>query len=119
MGAGAYRHADPALPWMGASPAGPRPVTTDDAATVQACENVAALGLMRGYARSYFGPAGGIVLGVAGLAVGAVTGRARVALLGVGMAALAGLGTIETRRRAREWESMIDARIAAVTGARP
>ena len=96
---------------------GPRRLTTDDARAVMASSDAVALGLMRAYARSYAAVLGGVVIGAAASAAFALTGRR-------GWAALAALDTgagvlvvVEARRRARQWEAVIDARLTMLAGA--
>lgn len=112
-----YLKRDAGLPDMGSSGLGPRTVTAADVDAVLACDDLAALAQMRGYARSYFATAGGIVLGAAATAVGSLTGRRSVVFTGVLAASVAALVTMEARRRARQWESVIDAAIARVIAA--
>lgn len=107
-----YLERNVALPDMGSSGLGPRTMTATDARAIMACTDLAALARMRGYARSYFATAGGIVLGAAGTVVGCLVRRRAVALVSVLAASAATLVTIEARRRARQWESVIDAAIA-------
>ena len=47
-----YLKRDPALPDMGSSGLGPRTMTAADVNAVLACDDLAALAQMRGYARS-------------------------------------------------------------------
>jgi hypothetical protein len=81
---------------------------------INACTNVGALGAMAGAARSFWGAAGAIAaappVGAALWALG-WNGAAAIAFLVVVPAALA---TIETRRRALQWQSVIEARLAAL-----
>lgn len=106
-----YLNLDSGLPDMGRSGLGPRACTPADVEAVLACDDVVALAHMRGYARSYFATAGGIALGVATAAVGALVGRRVLAVTGVLGASAATLVTIEARRRARHWESVIETAI--------
>lgn len=107
-----YLERNAGLPDMGSSGLGPRAMNDRDSNLIMTCTDLIALAQMRGYARSYFATAGGIVLGTAGAVVGAVMGRRSVAITGVLAAGAAALVTIEARRRARQWESVIEAAIA-------
>lgn len=114
-----YRDVDPSLPWMGGSSLAPRRLTRERAEAVMASSDAFALALMRGYARSYAGALGGAVQGTAAALALALVGRRReaaVAALGAGACALV---VVETRRRARQWEAVIEARQAQLAGARP
>lgn len=113
-----YLARDAGLPDMGSSGLGPRAVTAADVDAILACRDLAALAQMRGYARSYFATAGGIVLGTAALILGSLIQRRLVAAGGVLAAAGATLVTIEARRRARQWESAIDAAIGRIHAAK-
>lgn len=106
-----YLSRDAGLPDMGSSGLGPRACTPADVESVLACRDLAALAQMRGYARSYFATAGGIALGVTTAVIGVLVGRRPVAITGVLAASMATMVTIEARRRARHWESVIDAAI--------
>ena len=110
-----YLSLDPELPDMGRSGLGPRACQSADVDAILACDDLVALAQMRGYARSYFATAGGIVLGGIGTIAGAVMQRPRLALVGALVAGSAALVTIEARRRARQWESVIETAIARVT----
>lgn len=109
-----YRELDPSLPDLGWARMFPLPLTARAARDIHACADAAALGAMAGAARSYWGPAGaiptGAALGAAFLALGWNLAAA-IAFLAV---VPAGHGTIETRRRARQWESVIAARLSAL-----
>lgn len=113
-----YQERKAALPDMEVNGLGPRAMTAEDVDAVMACTNAAALAQMSAYARSYFGTAGGIVLGVAGATVATLLGRRSLAIASAVGAATAALGTIEVRRRARQWDAVIQARLAALATAR-
>lgn len=69
---------------------------------------------MLGAARSFWGSAGMIAIGAFGGAACALVGwdiAAVVVLIG---GALAGNGTIEARRRARQWAAIIEARLSSL-----
>lgn len=96
----------------------PRVVTEDDVAAVRACSDGVALGIMLGAARSYWASAGGVVLGAC-----AAGSFALLAMPWFAVASLAGLAgaamvTIEARRRARQWEGLIEGRLAQLAAAR-
>ncbi|WP_062316379.1 hypothetical protein [Demequina maris] len=112
VGPSGYRAIDPELPWMGRSVLGPRRLRADDARAVMAAEDPVALGLMLAYARSYAGTFGGIVQGIAGAAALTMLGRRREAAWAVAVAGGSGLVVVETRRRARQWEAVIETRLA-------
>lgn len=112
-----YLNSDPALPDMGRNGLGPRACSPADAAAVLQCRDLVALAQMRGYAKSYFATAGGVALGVTAALVGAITSRRWVAVGGTLTAGMAALVTIEARRRAREWESVIETAITHATTA--
>jgi len=116
MGASRYRDLDPGLPRMGASPTGPRRLTDDAAAAVAASTDPRALGMMLAYARSYAGALGGVVQGAAGAAVLGSLGRRQAAAWAAAVAGLSALSVVETRRRARQWEAVIEARLATLGG---
>ncbi len=114
MSAGLYRDVDPSLPWMGASLLGPRRLTRDAAAAVMASDDGLALGLMLAYARSYAAVLGGVVYGSAGAAALGLLGRRREAAVAAAAAGLSALVVVEARRRARQWESVIGARLSTL-----
>ncbi|WP_156165547.1 hypothetical protein [Demequina rhizosphaerae] len=117
MGPSGYRRIDPALPSMGRSVLGPRRLTADDARAVMAGEDPVALGLMLAYARSYAGALGGVVQGLAGAAALTLAGRRREAAWAAAMAGGSALVVVETRRRARQWEAIVETRLAQLAGA--
>lgn len=97
---------------MGAAPTGPRRLTADDIDMVLGCSDLAALADMRGYVRSYFASGGAVVMGIVGMAVGFITQRRGLSLAGVITAGGATINVLEARRRARQWESVIEVAIA-------
>lgn len=113
-----YLERDPALPDLGSSPLGPRTMTARDVDAVMACGDLAALARMSAYARSYFGVAGGVVLGGVGAATAAAMGRRSLVIVGAAVAGAAALVTIEARRRARQWDAVIQARVTALANTR-
>ncbi|WP_062464520.1 hypothetical protein [Demequina soli] len=116
MGPSGYRELDPGLPWMGGGIV-PRRLAADDARAVLACESPLALGMMLAYARSYAGPLGGVVQGTVAGAVLALTGRRAAAGWAWAGAGAAGLGFVETRRRARQWEAVVESRLGVLAAA--
>lgn len=113
-----YLELDPQLPDLGWDRPLPLVVTADAVRAIHECSDAGALGAMAGAARSYWASAGGI-------AIGASLGPAFLAL-GWGIAAAvafasvapAALGTIEARRRARQWQAVIEARLVVLGAAR-
>lgn len=109
-----YRELDPKLPDLGWERPLPLVVTADAVRAIHECTDAGALGAMAGAARSYWASAGGIVIG-ASLGAGFVAldwaVAAAVAFFAVAPAALI---MIEARRRARQWQSVIEARIAVL-----
>lgn len=85
-----------------------------DVDAIMACVDVAALAEMKAYARSYFATSGLIVIATGGAAVAAVTRRNSWAAGAIGVAVVSGLGVIEARRRGRQWEAAVDARLAVL-----
>lgn len=104
------RHAG--LPDLGVSPLGPKALTNADTDAILACEDVAAVAELRAYARSYLGVAGmALVNAVATVAWGLAGRRGLMAASAAG-AVVSGSIVLEARRRARQWESIADARLA-------
>ncbi len=114
MSSSRYREVDPSLPWMGASPLGPRRLRLTDAEAVMASTDPVALALMHGYARSYAAATGGGVLSIAAAAALGLVGRRREAALAALSAGWCAAIVVEARRRARRWEAVIEARLAMV-----
>ncbi|WP_296664403.1 hypothetical protein [Demequina sp.] len=114
MSAGLYRDVDPTLPWMGASSLGPRRLTREAAVAVMACADPLALALMLAYARSYAAALGGVVQGSAAAVALGLLGHRREAAFAAAGAGLSALVVVEARRRARQWESVIGARLASL-----
>ena len=109
-----YSELDPRLPDLGWERLIPMVVTVDAVRAIHECDDPAALGAMAGAARSFWAAAGGVAIGVslgaALLALGSDTGAA-IAFAAVAPAALL---TIEARRRARQWQAVIEARITVL-----
>ncbi|WP_084130522.1 hypothetical protein [Demequina sp. NBRC 110055] len=110
----AYLDRNAGLPDMGASGRGPRRMGAADVDAVMACEDAEALAEMKAYARSYFAMSGLIVMATGGAVAASLTGRARWVGASTAVAVLAGLGVIEARRSARQWEAVVDARLATL-----
>ncbi len=103
------------LPDVGAAPTGPRPLTSEDIDAIIACTDLAALADMRGYIRSYFATAGAIVMGAVGVVVGLILNQRKVAVGSAITTGAAAVNVMEARRRARQWESALDAAISRLT----
>lgn len=69
---------------------------------------------MLGATRSFFGAAGMIGIGAFGGAAAALAGRDLAAAVIFVAGALASNGTIEARRRSRQWAGIIEARLATL-----
>ena len=112
-----YRELDAQLPDLGWERPLPLVVTGDAVRAIHECTDAGALGAMAGAARSYAASAGGIAIG-ASLGAGFVAldwaVAAAVAFFAVAPAALV---TIEARRRARQWQSVIEARLVILGAA--
>ncbi|MBC7297824.1 MAG: hypothetical protein H5T82_02910 [Demequina sp.] len=113
-GAPLYRFMAPELPDIGWSGPLPRQLSADAVRAIHACDNVPALGAMLGQLRSYWASAGGIAIAIfGGLATGAVGWDvASTVLFALGVPA--GLATVEARRRALQWQGVIEARLATI-----
>jgi hypothetical protein len=112
-----YRELDPHLPDLGWDRSLPLPVTADAVRAIHACADAGALGAMAGAARSYWSAAGGIAIGASlGAACLALGWNIAAAVL-FAMVAPATLATIEARRRARQWQGVIEARLTILGGA--
>ncbi len=85
-----------------------------DVDAICACDDLEALAELKAYARSYFAASGLIVISVGSAAVAALAGKRPVAMGALAVGVVAGLGVIEARRRAREWEAVVDARLLAL-----
>lgn len=109
-----YRELDPLLPDLGWERPLPRAVTADAVRAIHACTEAGALGAMAGAARSFWAAAGGVAMGlgfgVALLALGKETASAGL----FAMAVPAALLTIEARRRALQWQAVIEARLTVL-----
>ncbi len=118
MGAFNYRELDPSLPNVGRSIFSIGRLTPKGAERVAVSTSVPGLAMMNAYVRSYAGPTGGLIfsLGAAGIAL--TLDIWWWAALSFGSASVMAYVAMEIRRRARMWESLIDARILALTGRR-
>jgi len=113
-GAPLYRSMAPDLPHIGWSGPLPTPLSEGAARAIHACDDVAALGVMLGELRSYWAAAGGTTIALfGGLATGVLGWDIASAVL-FAMGVPAGLATIEARRRALQWQGVIEARLATV-----
>ncbi len=113
-----YRELDPQLPDLGWERSLPLLVTADAVRAIHACSDAGALGAMAGAARSYWAAAGGIAIGATFGAAFLVLSWDVAAAIAFGLVAPAALGTIEARRRALQWEAVIEARLAVIGKAR-
>ncbi len=82
------------------------------ARAIYECADAAALGAMLGAARSFWGTAGMIAVASFGAPAFALLGWDLAAVVLLGAGALAANGTIEARRRSRQWAAIIEARLA-------
>jgi len=114
-GAPLYRSMAPELPDVGWAGPLPKALSADAARAIHGCDDAAALGVMLGELRSYWAAAGGTAIAFfGGLATGALGWDIASAVL-FAMGVPAGLATIEARRRALQWQGVIEARLAAVS----
>lgn len=109
-----YRSMAPELPDIGWSGPLPKQLSEEAARAIHHCQDVAALGVMLGALRSYWAAAGGLVMVAFGGPAAAVLGWdiASAVIFAVGIPM--GLATIEARRRARQWQAVIEARLATI-----
>ncbi|WP_084078171.1 hypothetical protein [Demequina sp. NBRC 110057] len=115
-GSATYLERDAGLPSMGESGLGPRPLTHADVDAIMACTDRAALAEMKGYARSYFAVGGSVIAGTVTCVAAALAGKPRLAIGAIIVAGAGGTVVMEARRRARQWEAAVDARLALLTG---
>ncbi len=109
-----YRSMAPELPDIGWSGPLPRQLSEGAARAIHACTDATALGVMLGELRSYWAAAGGMTIAFfGGLATGVVGWDIASAIL-FAIGVPAGLFTIEARRRALQWQGVIEARLAVV-----
>ncbi len=111
-----YRIMAPELPDIGWSGPLPKQLSEEAARAIHGCQDVAALGVMLGALRSYWAAAGGVVMAFFGGFAAAALGWdvASAAIFSIGVPA--GLATMEARRRARQWQAVIEARLAVDGG---
>jgi len=114
-----YLELDPQLPDLGWERFLPRPLTADAVRAIHECTDVGALGAMAGAARSYWAAAGGMALFLAFGAVFLVLGYTGAAVGSLIAFVPAVLVTIEARRRALQWHSVIAARLVMLGAVRP
>lgn len=118
VGAPLYRAMAPELPDIGWTHVLPEQLSADAARAIHASDDAAALGVMLGQLRSYWAAAGGMLIALfGGLAAGAAGWDTASAVL-FATGAPAGLLTIEARRRALQWQGVIEARLATVSSGR-
>ena len=102
---------DTTLPDPGSSPLGPRLITRQDHEAIVASTDVHALAMLRGYLVSYMGVLGLASVALVSMGVSVWFERAD-ALLWASVVFIASLGSIiQTRRRAAQWGSIVQARI--------
>lgn len=102
---------DGTLPDPGSSPLGPRLITRADHDAIVASTDLHALAMLRGYVASYMGVLGLASIGLVAMAVSAWLGRDD-GLLWAAVVFVVSLGSIiQTRRRAVQWRSIIQARM--------
>ncbi|MCB2413858.1 hypothetical protein LGT39_13485 [Demequina sp. TTPB684] len=112
-----YQAMAPELPDIGWSRPLPNQITADAARAIHESTDAAALGVMLGMLRSFWGAAGGVLMSpLAGLAAWALGWEILAAVI-FALGVPAGLATIEGRRRARQWQAVIEARLETL-GAR-
>ena len=112
-----YRELDPHLPDLGWQRQLPLALTADAVRAIHECSDAGALGAMAGAARSYWAAAGGIAIGGALGPAFLALGWNLAAAIAFAAVAPATLVTIEARRRARQWQSVIEARLAVLGSA--
>ena len=111
-----YRILDPSLPDLGWTRMLPRIPDAAAARAIHQCTDAAALGAMLGAARSFWGSAGMVVIAAFGGPALALLGWDIAAVVVLGAGAIAGNGTIEARRRSRQWAAIIETRVAQLGG---
>lgn len=102
---------DPSLPDPGSSPLGPRLITRADHDRIVASTDVHALAMLRGYLASYMGVLGLLTAGLVGMGVAAWWGRPMWVAVAAGASLVSAGSVIQTRRRATQWRSIVQARI--------
>ncbi|PKQ25781.1 MAG: hypothetical protein CVT64_08790 [Actinobacteria bacterium HGW-Actinobacteria-4] len=107
---------DRTLPNPGSSPLGPRLIKRSDHDAIIACTDVHALAMLRGYLRSYMGVMGLLIMSLVGT-IGALIYGYDLWALGAAAVFVASAGiTIQVRRRATQWLSIVEARIGELQG---
>jgi len=114
-----YRELDPQLPDLGWERPLPLMVTADAVHAIHKCSDAGALGAMAGAARAFWGGAGGVAIALALGALFSVVGLTVAAAISFGVVAPMALATIEARRRALQWQAVIEARLTVLGAALP
>jgi len=114
-----YRELDPQLPDLGWERSIPRPLTADAVRAIHECTDAGALGAMAGAARSYWAAAGGVAISIAFAAAFFATGLDMAVVVASVAFVLVALPTIEARRRALQWQAVIEARLVVLGSVRP
>jgi len=114
-----YRELDPQLPSLGWDRSLPSQVTADAVRAIHSSTDAGALGAMAGAARSYWSAAGGIAISVALGVVFLAVGLNIAAAIAFAVFVPAALATIEARRRALQWQAVIEARLVVLGATRP
>lgn len=112
-----YIQLDPQLPDLGWERPIPLPLTAAAVRAIHQCTDAGALGAMAGVARAFWGGAGGIAIALALGALFSVVGLAVAAAISFGVVAPMALATIEARRRALQWQAVIEARLTVLGAA--
>lgn len=107
---------DSTLPNPGGSPLGPRLIKRSDHEAIIACTDVHALAMLRGYLRSYMGVMGLLIMSLVAT-VGALLYGYDWWALGAAAVFVGSAGiTIQVRRRAVQWLSIVEARMDELQG---
>jgi hypothetical protein len=107
---------DRTLPNPGRSPLGPRLIKRSDHEAIIACTDFHALAMLRGYLQSYGGVMGLLVASAVATLGAVIYAEDLLALItAVVFVACAGI-TIQVRRRAVQWLSIVDARMGELQG---
>lgn len=109
-----YRSMAPELPDIGWSGPVPARLTADAARAIHSSDDRSALGVMLGELRSYWAAAGGIVMAVFGGLACAAAGWSTASAVVFALGIPAGLVTVEARRRALQWQGVIQARLLTI-----
>lgn len=109
-----YRSMAPELPDIGWSGPVPASLTAEAARAIHTSDDRPALGVMLGELRSYWAAAGGIVMAAFGGFAFLVAGWSTASAVAFALGIPAGLMTVEARRRALQWQAVIEARLLAI-----